>query len=220
MLRGNAHSHHPSGGRLAAFAGGRLSSGEFKFRKGVELFGEHDEAEYVYQIIYGAVRTYKLLSDGRRQINSFHLTGDIFGLESGGSHRFGAEAIIDTKVRIMRRHSLVEVMTREDGGAKNLLGLITLSLQHAENHMLLLGRKSALEKVAAFLLEMDERLVHPDELILPMNRRDIADYLGLTLETVSRSLKVMRDRRMLWLDEITHRKIVLMDRDGLAKLDA
>jgi len=86
--------------------------------------------------------------------------------------------------------------------------------------MLLLGRKTSLERVAAFLLEMDERLAHPDVLSLPMNRRDIADYLGLTLETVSRALSSLRDKKVLLFDGPTRRKVVLLDRKRLAELNA
>ncbi|UGA47111.1 helix-turn-helix domain-containing protein [Bradyrhizobium quebecense] len=206
-------------GHLAALAGQRVLSSEFNYRKEAELFGEGEDAEYVYQIIFGAVRTYKLLPDGRRQINSFHLIGDMFGFENGATHRFTAEAIVETKVRIMRRRGLLDAMVNEPECMTNLLRLTTLNLEHAENHMLLLGRKSSLEKVAAFLIEMDDRLVHPDELTLPMGRRDIADYLGLKLETVSRALSTMRDRGILRFNELTHRHVVLMDREGLAKLD-
>jgi CRP/FNR family transcriptional regulator, nitrogen fixation regulation protein len=120
----------------------------------------------------------------------------------------------------MGRRSLLDTMTNRKPGATSLLGLVTRNLQHAENHMLLLGRKTSLEKVAAFLLEMDERLDHPNVMILPMSRRDIADYLGLTLETVSRALSTLRDEKMLRFDGPTQRKVMLVDRGGLAKLDA
>src|ERR1700758_301878 len=85
-------------------ADGLLS--EFKYNRGAEIFGEAEPAEYVYQVVDGAVRSYKLLSDGRRQINAFHLVGDIFGLENGEAHRFTAEAIVETTVRLTRRASL------------------------------------------------------------------------------------------------------------------
>jgi CRP/FNR family nitrogen fixation transcriptional regulator len=85
--------------------------------------------------------------------------------------------------------------------------------------MLLLGRKTSLERVAAFLLEMDERLAHPDVLTLPMNRRDTADYLGLTLETVSRALSALRDERLLRFVGANQRQVILVDRAGLAALD-
>src|SRR6478752_3997819 len=81
----------------------RLNLNEFSYRKGSEIFGDKEPADYVYQVMTGAVRSYKLLSDGRRQIGAFHLTGDIFGLEIGTDHRFTAEAVVDTTVRLMKR---------------------------------------------------------------------------------------------------------------------
>jgi CRP/FNR family transcriptional regulator, nitrogen fixation regulation protein len=191
-----------------------------QYSRGAKIFGVGEEAEYVYQITLGAVRTYKLLSDGRRQINSFHLPEDMFGLVNGSTHRFTAEAIVETKVRITRWRSLLDAKANRKTSPTNFLGLITRNLQHAENHMLLLGRKTSLEKVAAFIREMDERLDHPNVMILPMNRRDIADYLGLTLETVSRAFSTLRDEEMLRFDGLTQRRIVLLDRRGLTELDA
>ncbi|TQF29429.1 helix-turn-helix domain-containing protein [Bradyrhizobium sp. UNPA324] len=220
LLRTNTPSSRPVDGHLAALAGERVFCSEFRYRRGTEVFGEGEETEYVYQIISGAVRTYKLLSDGRRQINSFHLPGDMFGLENGAVHRFTAEAVVETRVRITRRRSLLETMQGRESGASSFLGLVTRNLQHAENHMLLLGRKTALERVAAFLLELDQRLGHPRILVLPMSRRDIADYLGLTLETVSRACSTLRGQKMLKFEGATQRQIVLLDRKGLAEYDA
>lgn len=220
LLRSNTFGIRPVDGHLAALAGERVICSEFRYRRGTEVFGEGEETEYVYQIISGAVRTYKLLSDGRRQINSFHLPGDLFGLENGTTHRFTAEAVVETRVRITRRRGLLDTMQSRDTGASSFLNLVTRSLQHAENHMLLLGRKTALERVAAFLLEIDERLGHPTVMGLPMSRRDIADYLGLTLETVSRAFSTLRDEAMLRFDGPTQRQIVLLDRKGLADYDA
>jgi CRP/FNR family transcriptional regulator, nitrogen fixation regulation protein len=210
----------PIDGQLAALTGDQVFCSEFKYRGGTEVFGEEEETEYVYQIITGAVRTYKLLSDGRRQINSFHLPGDMFGFENGLTHRFTAEAVVETMVRITRRRSLVDILANGKGGATSLLSLVTRNLQHAENHMLLLGRKTSVEKVAAFLLEMDERLAHPNVMLLPMNRRDIADYLGLTIETVSRALSTLRAKKLLRFEGQTQRQVVLLDRGGLEKFDA
>ena len=192
---------------------------EFSYRKGSEIYGEKEPAEYVYQVKSGAVRSYKLLSDGRRQIGAFHLVGDIFGLENGSEHRFTTEAIIDTTVRLVRRHSLETVAQSDAMVAINLLGMTTNNLQHAEDHMLLLGRKTSLERVAAFLLEMDKRLTAADVMALPMSRRDIADYLGLTLETVSRALSRLHELGVLGFVGNTQRQIVLLDRQQLASLD-
>jgi len=197
----------------------RVGASEFNYRKGVEIYGEKEPAEYVYQVTSGAVRTYKLLSDGRRQIGAFHLIGDFFGLENNNVHRYTAEAIVDTTLRLVRRRSLESVAESDVLVANNLLSLTTTTLQHAEDHMLLLGRKTALERVAAFLLEMDRRLTAADIMALPMNRRDIADYLGLTLETVSRALSNLHDRGVLGFLGPSQRQIVLRDRQQLASLD-
>ena len=206
-------------GELGSLSQTEINSSEFKYRRGAEIFGEGETAKYVYQVIEGAVRSYKLLADGRRQISAFHLAGDIFGLENGGTHRFTAEAIIDTMVRLVRRVSLAYVAESDAAVARDLLNMTATNLQHAENHMLLLGRKTSLERVAAFLLEMDSRLTAAGVMALPMCRRDIADYLGLTLETVSRALSVLHDKGVLGFLGQTQRQIVLLDRPKLAELD-
>src|SRR6476620_11554259 len=192
---------------------------EFNYKKGTEIFGEKEPAEYDYQVKVGAVRSYKLLSDGRRQIGAFHLAGDIFGLENGSEHRFTAEAIVDTTVRLIKRRSLELVAESDAIVARNLLSMTTNNLQHAEDHMLLLGRKTSLERVAAFLIEMDRRLAAAGVLALPMCRRDIADYLGLTLETVSRALSRLHELGILGFIGNNQRQIVLLDRQQLASLD-
>ena len=157
--------------------------------KGEELFAEGDEAEFFYQVVSGAIRSYKLLSDGRRQIDAFHLGGDIFGLEAGSEHRFSAEAIGDATV-IAYRRSRLGALIQDDAAFRDRIMTATLrSLERAQDHMLLLGRKTAQEKMATFLLDMAERLSKDDEHFeLPMQRSDIADHLGLTIETVSRTL--------------------------------
>ena len=157
--------------------------------KGEELFAEGDEAEFFYQVVSGAIRTYKLLSDGRRQIDAFHLGGDIFGLEAGSEHRFCAEAIGNATV-IAHRRSRLGALIEDDAAFRDRIMTATLrSLERAHDHMMLLGRKTAQEKMATFLLDMAERLSGDDEHFdLPMQRSDIADHLGLTIETVSRTL--------------------------------
>jgi CRP/FNR family nitrogen fixation transcriptional regulator len=206
-------------GDLGVLSQADVSSSDFKYSRGSEIFGEAEPAEYIYQVIDGSVRSYKLLSDGRRQINAFHLVGDIFGLEHGGSHRFTAEAIVDTTVRLVKCVSLVHIAENDAAVARDLLNMTASNLQHAENHMLLLGRKTSLERVAAFLLEMDSRLAAAGVMALPMCRRDIADYLGLTLETVSRALSTLHEKGVLGFIGQTQRQIVLLDRPRLAELD-
>lgn len=196
-----------------------VSLSEFTYKKGTEIYGEKEPAEYVYQVKIGAVRSYKLLSDGRRQIGAFHLVGDIFGLENGSEHRFTAEAIVSTTVRLIKRRSLEMVAKSDAMVSRNLLSMTTNNLQHAEDHMLLLGRKTSLERVAAFLIEMDRRLTAAGVIALPMSRRDIADYLGLTLETVSRALSRLHELGILGFIGTNQRQIVLRDRQQLVCLD-
>jgi CRP/FNR family transcriptional regulator, nitrogen fixation regulation protein len=196
----------------------RINFSDFSYEKDEQIFGEDEPADYVYQVTFGAVRSYKLLLDGRRQIGAFHLVGDIFGLEYAAVHRFTAEAIVDTKVRLVKRQSLELIAGRDALVARDLLNTTATSLQHAEDHMLLLGRKTALERVAAFLLEMDKRLTRAGFFALPMNRRDIGDYLGLTLETVSRTLQQLNALGVLEFLSCSQRQIVLLDRERLTNL--
>jgi CRP/FNR family nitrogen fixation transcriptional regulator len=203
-------------GVLTGHAG--LVATEFSYRKDEEIYGEDEQAEYVYQVIRGAVRTYKLLSDGRRQIGAFHLPGDVFGLESGTAHRLAAEAILDTTLRLVKRRSLEQAAQSDVRVARDLWTITSGELQHAENHMLLLGRKTAMERVATFLLEMDRRIARTGMIALPMCRRDIGDYLGLTLETVSRALSELQQQGVLGLSGA--RQIVLRNRERLADLEA
>jgi CRP/FNR family nitrogen fixation transcriptional regulator len=191
---------------------------EFSYSKEEEIYGEGEPSEYVYQVIRGAVRTYKLLNDGRRQIGAFHLPGDVFGLDSGSAHRLTAEAIADTTVRLVKRRSLEAAAGSNVRVAHNLWTMTVGDLRHAEDHMLLLGRKTAMERVATFLLEMDRRLAKAGMMALPMCRRDIGDYLGLTLETVSRALSQLNDEGVLLFSSA--RQIVLRNRQRLADMDA
>ncbi|MVT49526.1 helix-turn-helix domain-containing protein [Bradyrhizobium yuanmingense] len=210
---------HPVTDQFGAIAGHvGLVATEFSYSKDEEIYGEDEAAEYVYQVVTGAVRSYKLLSDGRRQIGAFHLPGDVFGLESGPTHRLAAEAIIDTTVRLVKRASLEKAAGTDVQVARKLWAMTAGELRHAEDHMLLLGRKTAMERVATFLLEMDRRLAVAGMMALPMCRRDIGDYLGLTLETVSRALSQLHAQGILGFSGA--RQIVLRNRQRLHNLDA
>lgn len=191
---------------------------ELRCRKGAEIFGEEEPAEYVYQVKSGAVRSYKLLLDGRRQITAFHLIGDIFGLENGGRHRFTTEAVVDTVVRLTKIDSLESAAKCDGLLMRSLIGMTARNLEHAENHMLLLGRKTALERIAAFLSEMDSR-IESGTTSLPMTRRDIADYLGLSVETVCRGLADLQKAKVLSIESHNHRAIVIRDLQRLRDFD-
>jgi CRP/FNR family nitrogen fixation transcriptional regulator len=191
---------------------------EFSYKKDEEIYGENEPSDYVYQVIRGSVRSYKLLSDGRRQIGAFYLPDDIFGLESGPVHRLTAEAVSDTTVRLVKRRSLEQAAGITVQVARSLWAMTAGELRHAENHMLLLGRKNAMERVASFLLEMDRRLAKTGMMALPMCRRDIGDYLGLTLETVSRALSQLHNEGVLEFSGA--RQIVLRNRRRLRTMNA
>jgi len=189
-----------------------------RLAKDEEIFGEGDRAAFFYKVQSGAVRTFKLLSDGRRQIDAFHLPGDIFGIEPGEEHRFSAEAVGDATV-VSYRRSNRNAQAQNDGDIPTLMmSAVLLSLMRAQNHMLLLGRKNAMERVATFLLEMDRRLAVAGMMALPMCRRDIGDYLGLTLETVSRALSQLHGEGVLGFSGA--RQIVLRNRQRLRNMDA
>lgn len=192
-----------------------LIATEHSYAQDEEIYGEGEPAEFVYQVVRGAVRTYKILADGRRQIGAFLLPGDVFGLVSGQTHHLTAEAIVDTKVRMVKRRALEAAAKADVRIACGLWERTAADLHHAEEHMLLLGRKSTAERVTTFLLEMNCRL---SGTALPMCRRDIGDYLGLALETVSRTLSRLQDQGMLSLSGA--RQITLHNRQQLSAMNA
>jgi len=187
------------------------------FAKDEEIFAEGERAAFVYKVLSGVVRTSKLLSDGRRQIDAFHLAGDIFGIEAGDEYRFCAEAVGDCTVVAYRRTHLASLTGNDTQLAQDMTMGMMRSLVRAQNHMLLLGRKSALEKIATFLLEMAERTADDDALDLPMSRTDIADHLGLTIETVSRSFTQLEKQGIIELPSARH--VVLSNRAALERLN-
>ena len=121
-----------------------------------EIFGETKPTEYVYKVINGAVRTYKIFSDGRRQTGGFWLPGDIFGLEIGSEHQSSAEAINNATVMMIRRSTVVSRASRNCEAAQQLWTLTSHELYRVQDHMMLLV-KNAQQRVACFLLEMSER---------------------------------------------------------------
>ncbi len=190
---------------------------QMKFAANTEIFGEGEPAEYVYKVVSGAVRTCKILSDGRRQIGGFYLPGDIFGLEVGMEHQFAAEAINSVTVLVVRRSAIVALAERDCEAARELWSFTGRELKRVQEHMLLLV-KSAQQRVASFLLEMSRRLAASDAIELPMSRQDIADYLGLTIETVSRTMTQLVSEQAIGLP--SSRRIVLRNTGALRRLNA
>jgi CRP-like cAMP-binding protein len=194
-----------------------LMGAPMPFARNAEIYGENEPAEYLYKVISGTVRTYKVLNDGRRQIGAFYLPGDIFGLEVGDRHTFSAESIVDCKVLVIKRSSVISLATRENDVARQLWKMTAGELQRVQDHIMLLI-KTAQERVAGFLLEMSARAPVGNEIDLPMSRQDIADYLGLTIETVSRTLTQLENSAAIAVP--SSRRIVLRNRAALTRLNA
>jgi CRP/FNR family nitrogen fixation transcriptional regulator len=192
-----------------------LAGATMPFERNAEIFGEGEPSEYVYKVLSGAVRTYRVLSDGRRQVCDFYLPGDVFGLELGVEHTGSAETIVDSKILFVRRSSLLQASQQDGAIGGELLALTARELRRAQNHTLLLI-KSAQERVADFLLEMAQRLTGAASFELPMSRQDIADYLGLTIETVSRTFTQLEDSAVIKL--VATRRVVLQDPSALGAL--
>jgi CRP/FNR family transcriptional regulator, nitrogen fixation regulation protein len=187
------------------------------FSRNTEIYGENEPADYLYKVVSGSVRTYKIFDDGRRQIGGFYFPGDMFGLEHGESHQFSAEAIDNCVVLVVKRSALVALAERDGDIARQLWSHTAAELQRVRAHMLLLI-KSAEQRVACFLIEMAGRMSNKEVVELPMSRQDIADYLGLTIETVSRTLTHLEAKAAIALP--TSRRIVLRNRTALIRLDA
>jgi CRP/FNR family nitrogen fixation transcriptional regulator len=183
------------------------------FGPGETIFDEGQPADRIYQLISGALRTCRNLRDGRRQIEAFHFAGDVFGLESGQTYRAAAQTLGPAQVRIMPRPALEALASQSSDVARRLLELTTDSLRRCQDHVLMLGRRTACERVAALLLDLAERTGAEALLDVPMTRQDMADYLGLTIETVSRTFTQFQHDGLIALP--TTRKVLLRDRRAL-----
>ena len=188
------------------------------FRKDEAIFMQGDPASCIYTVISGAVRTCQLLRDGSRQVDGFFLPGDVFGIECTKLYSFSAEAIDTTAVRIVPRHLWNEAGEADEATGGSAFDAVMHALERTRAHRLLLGRKNAVQKVAAFLLDLSDRMDEQDCFDLPMSRNDIGDYLGLTIETVSRTLCQLERDGIIELPR--HRRcMVLRDRRRLQRLD-
>jgi CRP/FNR family transcriptional regulator len=187
---------------------------------GETLFSEGDEADSVYEVMRGMLRLYKLLPDGRRQITGFLTRGRLLGLAPDGICTYTAEAITEVTLCRYKQSAFERLIDEVPGFAKRLLAAASEELRAAQNQMLLLGRKAATEKVASFLLAMAGQQDGDDAATIdvPMTRSDIADYLGLTIETVSRTLTKLRRDGLIALPSATH--IEIRERNALEELAA
>lgn len=167
-----------------------------EFEAHIPLFFEGDEAGFVYEMLEGVVCCYRMLSDGRRQVFSFCYPGDLIGLVRGKYHRCSTETLSPARIRRVPKSMLLKTASKRPELGRKLLQFATTELAEMQDHFVILGRKSALEKVASFVYALAQK--QTDEQAksatfdLPMTRTDIGDYLGLTLETVSRSLTKLK----------------------------
>jgi CRP/FNR family nitrogen fixation transcriptional regulator len=207
---------HQSFARPVADAGPWCGIGvRMPFAVGEEIYAQEEEADLLYQVISGVVRTSRLQSDGRRQIGDFYYPGDLFGIETGPEHRFSAEALNDCDILVMKRSAIAQ--NRSDGGSleRQLWAATGRELERTQEHLLLLGRKTAVERVATFLLEVSRRF-GGEFTSLPMGRQDMADYLGLTIETVSRMLTQLQGDNLVEFSSC--RRFRITNPKGLSRL--
>ena len=188
---------------------------QMMFAAGEEIYGQEEDSDLIYRLAKGSIRTSHLLADGRRQVGDFYYEGDVFGVETGPLHRFSAEALTACEVMVVKRTGSVAF---EPGRVEKLVWAATSTeLARAQTHMLLLGRATACERVARFLLDMADRF-RGDLVTLPMSRQDMADYLGLTIETVSRMLGRLQADGIVELAGCRHFRV--RHRGGLMRLAA
>ena len=186
--------------------------------EGQEVFAEGGDADVFFKVVSGVVRVCKFLSDGRRQIEAFHVAGEVFGFELGGERSLSAEAVSDCTLISYRRRSIEMLAQKDENITRQLFQYAMQNLAHAQTHSLLLGRRGAAEKMASFLLGQAEHSADGHTVNLAMTRQDIADYLGLTIETVSRSLSLFERRGVIALANI--REVRLKNVEALEDLAA
>lgn len=169
---------------------------EVIFNSGENLFFAGDEADYVFEVVSGVVRSSKVLMDGRRQVLNFCYSGEIIGLSHDSYYHCDCDAVSEVRVRLYRKNAFMKDVANDPDFCARLLRNAAAEVNNMQDHFLMLGRKTAMEKLASFLIAVMERqsCQGKDKAIfeLPMKRSDIADFLGMTIETVSRNLTKLR----------------------------
>lgn len=184
--------------------GAIAASGTRRLEPLTPLFREGDATVHFYEILEGVVRAYKIFPDGRRQIVAFAFAGDIVGFGHGDSYRFDCDTITTARVRAIPRSSLLRAMRDRPELGEKLLDVAAGEVASMQDLSILLCRKTAVERIATFLISMaakQDGSVIGERLSLPMCRADIADFLGLTIETVSRTMTKLRAMRVIDLPD-------------------
>jgi CRP-like cAMP-binding protein len=187
-----------------------------KLDPGQHLYHQGDDDRNIYKIESGLVRLYRILSDGRRQIISLRFAGDILGFEAAAERQCSAEAITPVRMRSLDENNTYRRLRDDPAMAPQLLSLLSQELESARGQIAVLNRRSAIEKLAAFILELHRRQGECGSVEIPMSRTDIADFLGLTIETVSRNLTKLRTRRIIELPRV--HSLIIVDIDCLEAL--
>lgn len=212
QVRGIADRERPSGAMDQA--------GLVPFSNREDLFLEGDEASHLYEVVSGVVCLYRIMPDGGRHILAFRFPGDIVGLCSPATYGYNAQAVGDARVRRISRAGLERMIDERADFARKLLRMAAAELNAMRDHLTCLASKSAEAKVADFLLMLAERSqARAGSAVvvnLPMTRTDIGDYLGLTIETVSRTISKMRRAGIIDLPRTT--QVVVRSKDRLAEL--
>lgn len=177
------------------------------FAPGEEIYAQEESADLVYRVISGSVRTLRLTCDGRRQIGDFYYPGEVFGLEPGEAHRYSAEALSAATILVIKKSAL-PLYGEEGVKFERIIADATRrELARTQDHLMVLGRRSACERVASFLLDVADRS-RLDIVELTMGRQDMADFLGLTIETVSRMMTQLQADRLIRLEGLRRLRIV------------
>jgi CRP/FNR family transcriptional regulator len=186
------------------------------------VFFEGDAKDHIYLVEKGTVCLYKTLPDGRRQIVDFVYPGDFIGLGAPGEHVFSAQAITLTRLRCMPANRLHEIAQHDPKVGMQLYRALSEQLLAARDLLLTVGQRNATERLAALLLALSRRNERgdgePGRIVLPMTRADIADFLSLTIETVSRTFTKLRQSGIIEL--VQSQLVVIRDRDALERLAA
>jgi len=186
--------------------------------EGREIYAEGADTDVFYKVVSGVVRICKFLNDGRRQIAAFHMAGEIFGFELGADRQFAAEAVSDCTLVCYRRRGIELIAQKDQIVSRQLLQYAMQNLAQAQAHSLLLARRGAAEKVASFLLDWQARSNDANVIHLAMSRQEIADYLALTIESVSRSLSQFERDGVIALPNT--RELHFLDTDALEEMAA
>lgn len=204
-------SEQPAGGKARMLATTAPKSAEAQLKQGAYLFFEGDDVEWLYQVKSGVLRLTRLLEDGRRQVIAFGYPGDVVGFPSDGKHHTDCDVLVSARLQPHRR-SMLESGEGDAVLHRELLQAALREISAMQDHFMMLGRKSAVEKVSSFLCVLAERVGEDHEGIrqvkLPMCRGDIADFLGLTTETVSRTLTQLRKSKIIAIENI-HTVVIL-----------